>query len=167
VIGKILGGALVATAQGVIILALAGLVHVPYTPSLIFTLLGEMFLASIAITAFGVSLTARIKNMQSFFGIMQMAIMPMIFLSGAMFPLANLPGWLALLTKINPLTYAVDPMRHAVFAHLDVTPQVMAALNPGVSWFGWHVPVGLELGLVAVIGVTLTAIAIAQFQRSE
>ncbi|MBO3747893.1 ABC transporter permease [Streptosporangiaceae bacterium NEAU-GS5] len=167
VIGKILGGALVATSQGVIILALAGLVHVPYSPSLILTLLGEMFLASLAITAFGVSLTAKIKNMQSFFGIMQMAIMPMIFLSGAMFPLSNLPGWLAVLTKINPLTYAVDPLRHAIFGHLSVSPQVVAQLNPGVSWFGWHVPVGLEIGLVAVIGVILTAFAIAQFRRTE
>ncbi|MEU9884040.1 ABC transporter permease [Sphaerisporangium sp. NPDC051017] len=167
VIGKCLGGGIVATAQGVIILALAGLVHVPYSPTLILTLLGEMFLASVTITAFGVSLAARMKNMQSFFGIMQMAIMPMIFLSGAVFPLANLPGWLALLTKINPLTYAVDPMRHAVFSHLSVSPQVVDALNPGVHWFGWHVPVGVELGIVALMGVALLGVAIAQFRRTE
>ncbi|RCG29424.1 ABC transporter [Sphaerisporangium album] len=167
VIGKCLGGGIVATGQGVIILALAGLVHVPYSPTLILTLLGEMFLASFTITAFGVSLAARMKNMQSFFGVMQMAIMPMIFLSGAMFPLANLPTWLALLTKINPLTYAVDPMRHAVFSHLSVSPQVVDALNPGVHWFGWHVPVALELGIVALMGAALLGVAIAQFRRTD
>ncbi|MCW2876856.1 MAG: type transporter [Sphaerisporangium sp.] len=167
VIGKCLGGGIVATVQGVIILALAGLVHVPYSPTLILTLLCEMFLASVTITAFGVSLAARMKSMQSFFGIMQMAIMPMIFLSGAMFPLANLPGWLAFLTKINPLTYAVDPMRHAVFSHLDVSPQVVDALNPGVHWFGWHVPVMVELGIVALMGLALLGIAIAQFRRTD
>ncbi|WP_405146894.1 ABC transporter permease [Sphaerisporangium sp. NBC_01403] len=167
VIGKCLGGGIVATVQGIIILALAGLVHVPYSPTLILTLLGEMFLASVTITAFGVSLAARMKNMQSFFGIMQMAIMPMIFLSGAMFPLANLPGWLAFLTKINPLTYAVDPMRHAVFSHLDVDPRVVDALNPGVHWFGWHVPVLVELGIVALMGLALLGIAIAQFRRTD
>ena len=53
-----------------------------------------MFLAAFTITAFGIVLAARMKNMQSFFGLMQMAIMPMIFLSGAMFPLASLPSWL-------------------------------------------------------------------------
>ncbi|MFC4585522.1 ABC transporter permease [Sphaerisporangium corydalis] len=167
VIGKCLGGGIVATAQGVIILALAGFVHVPYSPTLILTLLGEMFLASVTITAFGVSLAARMKTMQSFFGIMQMAIMPMIFLSGAMFPLANLPGWLAFLTKINPLTYAVDPMRHAVFSHLSVSPRVVEALNPGVHWFGWHVPILAELGIVALMGLGLLGVAIAQFRRTD
>ena len=167
VIGKCLGGGIVASTQGVIILALAGLVHVPYSPSLILTLLGEMFLASFAITAFGVSLAARMRNMQSFFGLMQMAIMPMIFLSGAMFPLADLPAWLAFLTKVNPLTYAVDPMRHAVFSHLDVSPSAAAALNPGVHWFGWHVPVLAELGIITLLGAVLLMIAIGQFRRTD
>nr|BFE81089.1 hypothetical protein GCM10020093_036900 [Planobispora longispora] len=165
--GKCLGGALVAVGQGVIILALAGAVGVPYDPLLMVTLLAEMFLAAFTITAFGVTLAARMKNMQTFFGLMQMAIMPMMFLSGAMFPLGNLPSWLHVLTTVNPLTYAVDPMRQAVFSRLDVPPHVDATLNPGVSWFGWQVPVALELGLVALIGAALLGVAVAQFRRSE
>ncbi|GAA4584498.1 ABC transporter permease [Planotetraspora phitsanulokensis] len=167
VVGKCLGGAVVATAQGVIILAMAGLVGVPYSPTLLVTLLGEMFLAAFTITAFGVLLAARMRNMQSFFGVMQMAIMPMMFLSGAMFPLANLPSWLHVLTTVNPLTYAVDPMRQAVFGRLDVPAQVDALLNPGVTWFGWRLPVILEIGLVAAIGALLLGVAITQFRRAE
>ncbi|MEV4063728.1 ABC transporter permease [Nonomuraea dietziae] len=167
VVGKCLGGAVVACGQGLIILAMAGLVGVPYSPGLMLTLLGEMFLAAFTITAFGVTLAARMRNMQTFFGLMQMAIMPMMFLSGAMFPLANLPSWLHVLTTVNPLTYAVDPMRQAVFAHLDIPPQVNAVLNPGVQWFGWQVPVGVELGLVALVGAALLGIAVAQFKRAE
>ncbi|RVX42888.1 ABC-2 type transport system permease protein [Nonomuraea polychroma] len=167
VVGKCLGGALVATAQGVIILAMAGLVGVPYSPVLMVTLLAEMFLAAFTITAFGVMLAARMKNMQTFFGLMQMAIMPMMFLSGAMFPLANLPSWLHVLTVVNPMTYAVDPMRQAVFAHLDVPPQVNAMLNPGVQWFGFQVPVLLELGVVAALGAVLLGVGIAEFRRAE
>ncbi|MEU4696284.1 ABC transporter permease [Nonomuraea dietziae] len=167
VVGKCLGGAVVACGQGIIILAMAGLVGVPYSPGLMLTLLGEMFLAAFTITAFGVTLAARMRNMQAFFGLMQMAIMPMMFLSGAMFPLANLPSWLHVLTTVNPLTYAVDPMRQAVFAHLDIPPQVNAVLNPGVQWFGWQVPVGVELGLVALVGAALLGIAVAQFKRAE
>ncbi|MFI6322599.1 ABC transporter permease [Nonomuraea sp. NPDC050556] len=167
VVGKCLGGALVATGQGVIILAMAGLVGVPYSPSLILTLLAEMFLAAFTITAFGVMLAARMKNMQSFFGLMQMAIMPMLFLSGAMFPLANLPSWLHVLTTVNPLTYAVDPMRQAVFSHLSVPPQVNAMLNPGVSWGSWTVPVPVELGLVAVLGAILLGVGIVQFRKAD
>ncbi|MEU4327083.1 ABC transporter permease [Nonomuraea dietziae] len=167
VVGKCLGGAVVACGQGLIILAMAGLVGVPYSPGLMLTLLGEMFLAAFTITAFGVTLAARMRNMQTFFGLMQMAIMPMMFLSGAMFPLANLPSWLHVLTTVNPLTYAVDPMRQAVFAHLDIPPQVNAVLNPGVQWFGWQVPVAVELGLVALVGAALLGIAVAQFKKGE
>ncbi|MBF8194128.1 ABC transporter permease [Nonomuraea sp. K274] len=167
VVGKCLGGAIVATGQGVVILAMAGLVGVPYSPSLMVTLLAEMFLAAFTITAFGVMLAARMKNMQSFFGLMQMAIMPMMFLSGAMFPLANLPSWLHALTVVNPMTYAVDPMRQAVFSHLDVPAPVNAMLNPGVQWFGFHVPVALELGVVAALGLALLAIGVAEFKRAE
>ncbi|MBP2705751.1 ABC transporter permease [Microbispora sp. RL4-1S] len=167
VVGKCLGGAVVATCQGVVILALAGLVGVPYSPVLIVTLLAEMFLAAFTITAFGVTIAARMKNMQSFFGIMQMAIMPMIFLSGSMFPLANLPSWLHVLTTINPLTYAVDPMRQAVFGYLTVPAQVDAMLNPGISWFGNRLPVALEVGLVAVVGAVLLGVAVAQFRRTD
>ncbi|MFD1934192.1 MULTISPECIES: ABC transporter permease [Nonomuraea] len=167
VVGKCLGGAVVAVGQGVIILAMAGLVGVPYSPELMVTLLAEMFLAAFTITAFGVTLAARMRNMQTFFGLMQMAIMPMMFLSGAMFPLANLPSWLHVLTTVNPLTYAVDPMRQAVFSHLSLPPQVNALLNPGVQWFGWQVPVSMEIGLVALLGLALLGIAIAQFRKAE
>ncbi|RBQ19505.1 ABC transporter [Spongiactinospora rosea] len=167
VVGKCLGGAVVATAQGIVILALAGAVGVPYDPVLMLTLLGEMFLAAFTITAFGVMMAARMKNMQSFFGLMQVAIMPMMFLSGAMFPLANLPSWLHVLTTVNPLTYAVDPMRQAVFGSLHVAPQVDAMLNPGVSWFGAKLSIGLELGLVTAIGAVLLGVAVAQFRRAD
>lgn len=167
VVGKCLGGAVVAVGQGVIILAMAGLVGVPYSPGLMVTLLAEMFLAAFTITAFGVTLAARMRNMQTFFGLMQMAIMPMMFLSGAMFPLANLPSWLHVLTTVNPLTYAVDPMRQAVFSHLALPPQVNALLNPGVQWFGWQVPPSMELALVALLGLALLGIAIAQFRKAE
>lgn len=167
VAGKCLGGAIVATGQGVIILAMAGLVGVPYSPGLMLTLLVEMFVAAFTITAFGVLLAARMKNMQTFFGLMQMAIMPMMFLSGAMFPLANLPSWLHVLTTVNPLTYAVDPMRQAVFSHLSVPPEVNATLNPGVSWGSWQVPVLFELGMVAALGLILLGAAVAQFKKAD
>ncbi|MFF4621042.1 ABC transporter permease [Nonomuraea jabiensis] len=167
VVGKCLGGAIVATGQGILILAMAGLVGVPYSPALLVTLLAEMFLAAFTITAFGVMLAARMKNMQTFFGLMQMAIMPMMFLSGAMFPLANLPSWLHVLTVVNPMTYAVDPLRQAVFSHLDVPAQVNAVLNPGVQWFDFQVPVILELGLVAALGLALLGVGIAEFRRAE
>ena len=167
VIGKCLGGATVSTFQGIIILALAGLAHVPYDPILILTVIGELLLLSFTLTAFGVMMAARITQIQAFMALTQMLVMPLFFLSGALYPLRGLPAWLAVLTRFDPITYAVYPMRHAVFSHLGISPAANAALSPAVTWAGWAVPVGLSLGIVAAMGAVLLGMAIVQFQRTE
>jgi len=167
VIGKCLGGATVSTFQGILILALAGLAHVPYDPVLFHILIGELLLLSFTLTAFGVMMAARITQIQAFMALTQMLVMPLFFLSGALYPLNGLPGWLTVLTRLNPLTYIVAPMRHAVFSHLNIPPEMVNALSPGLTWFGWPVPVGVSLGIVAVMGATMLGIAIAEFQRTE
>jgi ABC-2 type transport system permease protein len=167
VIGKCLGGATVATFQGVIFLALAGVAHVPYDPVLLLTLVGELLLLSFTLTAFGVMMAARIKQIQAFMALTQMFVLPLFFLSGALYPLSGLPSWLAVLTRVDPLTYIVDPMRHAVFDHLTVSPQALQALSPGVTWAGWLVPLGLSLAIVAVMGLAMLGIAIAEFRKTE
>jgi len=167
VLGKCLGGTTVAAFQGVIVLALAGLVHVPYSPVMILEVFGLQLLLAFSITAFGMMAAARVKQMQSFMALTQMAIMPMYFISGAMFPVSGLPRWLAILNRIDPLTYAVDPMRRAVFAHLKIGAAARRALDPGVTWWGWHVPGLLEAGVVAALGLAMLAIAIVEFSRVE
>jgi ABC-2 type transport system permease protein len=167
VIGKCLGGATVASLQGVILIGLAGAVHVPYEPTLILGVFGLQLLLAFSITAFGVMVAARIRHMQSFVALMQMIVLPMFFLSGALFPVANLPGWLAVLNRIDPLTYAVDPMRRLVFSHLDVSEAARRALDPGVTWWGWRVPTGLEVAIVLALGLVMLAIAIWEFNAGE
>jgi len=167
VIGKCLGGATVASIQGVILLALAGAVHVPYSPPLLLGMFGLMLLLAFSITAFGVMVAARITQMQSFMGVMQMIVMPMFFLAGALYPVTNLPGWLTVLNRIDPLTYAVDPMRRLVFSHLDISAEAHNALVPGVTWFGWHVPALLEAGVVLALGLGMLGIAIWEFSATD
>jgi ABC-2 type transport system permease protein len=167
VLGKCLGGATVAGFQGLIVISLAGLVGVPYSATLILTIFALQLLLAFAITAFGVMVAARVSQMQSFMALMQMAIMPMFFLSGALFPLSGLPLWLSILNRLDPLTYAVDPMRRAVFAHLHLSPVARHALEPGVTWGGWHVPSLLEAAVVAVLGLAMLAIAIVEFSSAE
>jgi ABC-2 type transport system permease protein len=167
VIGKALGGATVASFQGVILICLAGAVHVPYDPVLIVGILAIQALLAFSITAFGLMVAVRIKQMQSFMGVMQMIVMPMFFISGALFPVAGLPGWLAVLNRIDPLTYAVDPMRRLVFAHLDISGAARRALDPGVTWWGWHVPSLLEVAMVFALGLGLLMIAIWEFSGTE
>jgi ABC-2 type transport system permease protein len=167
VVGKCLGGATVATFQGLIFLALAGVAHVPYDPLLLLTLVGELLLLSFTLTAFGVMMAARIKQIQAFMALTQLFVLPLFFLSGALYPLNGLPAWLTVLTRIDPLTYIVDPMRSAVFAHLPVSPLAVHTLSPGITWFGWVVPLGLSLAIVAFMGAAMLAIAIAEFRKTE
>ncbi len=167
VLGKCFGGATVAAFQGVIVLAIAGLVEVPYSLGLMAELFALTLLLAFAITAFGMMAAARITQMQSFMALMQMAIMPMFFISGAMFSVANLPQWLAILNRLDPLTYAVDPMRRAIFSHLAIPAAARHALAPGVTWWGWHVPALVEAAVIALLGLVMLGIAIAEFSRAE
>jgi ABC-2 type transport system permease protein len=167
VVGKCLGGATVAALQSVILLALAGLVDVPYDPVLILGLFGLLLLLAFTVTAFGVMVATRVKQIQTFTTVMQMLVMPMFFLSGALYPVSGLPTWLEVLNRLNPLTYAVDPMRRLVFNHLDISEAARSALDPGVTWFGWRVPTLVELGIVLALGLAMTAVAILRFSRTE
>jgi len=167
VIGKCLGGATVASLQGVILLCLAWAVDVPYSVTLILGILGLQLLLAFSITAFGVMVAVRIKQMQAFMGVMQMIVMPMFFISGALFPVASLPAWLAVLNRLDPLTYAVDPMRRLVFNHLDISDSARQALDPGVTWWGWRVPTLLEVAVVLALGLLMLGIAIWEFNATE
>jgi ABC-2 type transport system permease protein len=97
----------------------------------------------------------------------QMLVMPLFFLSGALYPLNGLPAWLTVLTRIDPLTYIVDPMRRAVFDHLAISPAARQALAPAVTWGGWAVPTALSLTIVALMGLSLMGIAILEFRKTE
>jgi ABC-2 type transport system permease protein len=167
ILGKALGGATVATTQGLLVLALAPFVHVPLSPGLVATLIAEVFLLSFTLTALGLAIVARITQVQTVMGLMQVLLLPLSFLSGALYPLSNLPTWLGVVVRLNPLTYAVHPIRQAVFNHLDVSPEVRARLTPPITWGGWIVPNWLQLVLVAAIGTGLMALAIRQFQKVE
>src|SRR2546426_3070338 len=163
VLGKCLGGATVAAFQGVIVICLAGLVGVPYSAPLIATIFALQLLLAFAITAFGVMVAVRIGQMQSFMALMQMVILPMFFLSGALFPVQGLPRWLEILNRLDPLTYAVDPMRSAVFSHLNISPVARRALDPGVTGGSWHIPRLVDAAGVGLLGLAMLVLAIGEF----
>jgi ABC-2 type transport system permease protein len=146
---------------------LGPLVGVHYSLSLWAGIFALQAVLAFTITAFGVMIAVRIKQMQSFFGVMQMIVMPMFFISGALFPVAGLPAWLAVLNRIDPLTYAVDPMRRLVFSHLAISPAAHRALDPGVTWWSWHVPALVEVAVVALLGLLMLGIAIWEFSTTE
>jgi ABC-2 type transport system permease protein len=165
--GKCLGGTTIAAGQGVLVLALAGLVHVPYDPTLLLGLLGLEVLVAFTVTAFGVMVAATIRRPQTFTSVVQMLVIPMIFLSGALYPVSDLPSGLRVVNRLTPLTYAVDPLRRLVFDHLELSDAARQRLAPGVTWWGWTVPAGLEVVIVAALGVAMLAAAIRRFGRAD
>jgi ABC-2 type transport system permease protein len=167
VIGKVFGGATVASLQGLILLALAWTVHVPYSVGLVLGVFALQLLLAFSITAFGVMIAARVTQIQSFMGIMQMIVTPMFFISGALFPSGDLPGWLAVLNRLDPITYAVSPMRTLVFNNLDISEAARQTLNPSITWFGWDVPIALQIFTVFALGMVMLGIAIAEFNAGD
>jgi ABC-2 type transport system permease protein len=126
-----------------------------------------LFLSSLSITAFGLLLGARVANVQSVMPVIQMVITPMMFLSGALYPTSGLPVWLAVATKINPVTYAVAPMRHVVFSHMTLSAAAQRTLNPAITWNGWPVPVGLQLVMLTALGLLAFAVAVQRFSKTD
>jgi ABC-2 type transport system permease protein len=165
--GKCLGGATVATLQSLIILALAPVVGVPYNLAMMVKLVGLLFLMAFMICALGLFLSARVKQVQSAMPLVQLTITPLMFLSGSLFPLSNLPGWLHVATILNPMTYAVEPIRSTVFDHLDLSSAAQTTFDPGITWGGWQVPVPLQVAIVAATCLVLLGLAVARFARTE
>lgn len=166
VLGKCFGGATVAAFQGLLVMALAPLVHVPYSAVLVLEVLALQLLLAFMITAFGVMAAVRVTQMQAFMALMQMLVMPLLFLSGALFPLAGLPRWLEVLNRFDPLTYAVNPIRTVVFERIDLTAAARAALLPGITWFGWQVPIAVQVLVVVGFALAMLGVAIWEFRSA-
>jgi ABC-2 type transport system permease protein len=142
-------------------------VHGPYQAILILELLFLMSLCAAMITSIGVVAASRIQQVESFQVVMQLFVLPMFFLAGAVFPLTNLPGWLSFLTKIDPLAYIVDPMRRAVFNSVHLSAAARAAYSPGMHWGSWKLPVPFELAIVVVVTGICLGISVKLFSRQD
>lgn len=165
VMGKTAGGATVATGQGTIMLVLAPLVGVDLTVLTIVAVIAIEFTMAVALTAFGVFVASRITRMEGFQMVMQLVLLPMIFLSGALFPLAGLPLWLDILTRLNPLTYAVAPLRSVVFSAQNLPPAALARFPSDVTLFGWTLSIWTELAITVVFAAVFLALAVRGFGR--
>ena len=112
VLGKTLGGATVATLQGVIVFVLTLIVGFkPVNWFLLPVALIFVFLVALLFTSLGITIASKLEDMQGFQLIMNFLIMPIFFLSGALFPLTGLPKAMEIVTKLDPATYGVDAVR--------------------------------------------------------
>ncbi len=114
-LGRIAGGATVATIQGLIVFILSFVVgfrlHTANPVSVVVLAVVFMFLLALMFTTLGTAIAAMLTDFQGFQLIMSFVVMPVYFLSGAIFPLVGLPKALTIITHIDPLTYGVDALR--------------------------------------------------------
>ncbi len=140
-IGRTLGGATVATMQGVIVmlLSLAFGFH-PLNWWLVLPAVGVMFLVALLFTSLGTMVASLLDDMQGFQLIMNFLVMPLFFLSGALFPLQGLPALLAILARIDPLSYGIDALRvlliNAGHYGLGTDLAVLSAVTLAFVWLG-------------------------------
>lgn len=167
-IGKISGGATVALVNGAVMFAIAPLLGISITLEVVAKLLPLIALVSFMLTGLGVALGGRLRSVESFQMLSQVAIFPAMFLSGIFFPINNVPAWMDVLVKINPVTYAVAPIREiALSEQLAAIPADAPFQITHVDWFGYTLSTWEELGVVVAFGAVMLAIAIRAIRATE
>jgi ABC-2 type transport system permease protein len=156
VFGKALGGGSVAVVQGLVLVVAAPFVGVSFTVASFFQMVFFMLLLAFALTAFGIVVASRMQRMESFQMVMALVLQPMIFLSGAIFPLVALPTWLAVICRLNPATYGVDAIRRVVLP----SAQPLTILD-------WVVPLWADAVITLGFGVAMLTVAVRLFGKTE
>jgi ABC-2 type transport system permease protein len=156
VLGKAVGGGTVSVAQGLLLIVFAPIIGVSLNPLRVLGLVVALLLLAFALTSLGIVLSSRINRMESFQMVMALVMQPMIFLSGAVFPLTSLPVWLAVLTRLNPATYGVDLCRRILI------PQA-----PPLTLFGNVVPLWGDAAIILAFGAITLALAVKLFANAE
>jgi ABC-2 type transport system permease protein len=160
-IGKALGGATQAMIQGLVLLVLAPLIGIDLSVTLILALVPLTFVLAFALSALGVAIASRMKSMQGFQMVMTFLMMPMFFLSGALFPLQGLPGWMNVLTRLDPAAYGMDPLRRVVLGSA-LPPEMVDRM--GLDLFGTVLPIPLEAAILLAFGGLMLVLAIRNFR---
>ncbi len=150
VLGKALGNALTATAQGILVLVMGFLLGFSFAlpPQNILLAVLVMFLSAIGFVGFGLAIASRIKDPQVFQVLFNFLIMPLFLLSGAMFPIESAPAWLQGAVYLDPVAYSVDAMR---------------GLLIGVS----HLPLEINLGVLLAFDLVMILLASYLFERAD
>ena len=158
-VGKILGGATIAVLQSMILLLVAPLAGIRPSPLMVVNVLLLCLLIGVAVTSLGTAIAARMRSVQSFQIIMNLLVMPLYFLSGAMFPLASAPPWMRTLMVLDPLTYGVDALRNLVLTRTTL-PAASATLAVLVQR-----SVLLDVSILGFLAAALVGVAVFQFRR--
>jgi ABC-2 type transport system permease protein len=146
ILGKAFGGATQATMQGTITMLFAPLIGLWLPIPTILAVLITMFIAAFSLTALGIVIAGKMTSFEGFGTISNFIVMPMYFLSGAIYPTSSAPEWIKPLIVVNPLSYAVDALRQ---------------ITVGVGAFPFIFDIGFLLGFAAI----MLAVAVPVFSN--
>lgn len=149
VAGKVLGGTTMALVQGAVLLPLAPLVGIELSTLGVVLALAALGLLALALTSLGFVLAWRMESIQGFHGIVNLILMPMWFLSGAIFPLHGAAGGLRLLMRLDPVTYGLAAFRQGLYAGNGV-----AEIDPVLAW-----------GVAGAFAAAMVALAVLMTRR--
>jgi ABC-2 type transport system permease protein len=149
VLGKVLGGTLLASAQGILFLLLAPLVGIKLDFASFMATVGVTLLVSFALSGLGFCIAWRMSSTQGFHVIMNLFLIPMWFLSGAMFPAEGAHGTMRFLMSINPLSYGVSAVRRAIYLHTSTNLRLPS----------WSVCIGVSLAFALAMFVISSLMA--------
>jgi len=187
VIGRIIGSATVAVFQGVIFLIIGYIIGVRPGMGILVTIIPLLFVLGVMVGGLGIYMGSSLKTTENFMAIMNLIVQPMLFLSGAFFPIDKIPQWLKWLVYADPLTYAVDLLRHAMAPLIKVQAmsfslpttlppgvpdnvkriidavQALVSSRPAVTHFSWTLDIAVLLGFT----VLFAGLAVWKFAISE
>ena len=147
-LGKTFGGATIAVIQALVVFIITLFFGFSVNWALFPLALVFMFILACAFTALGISIASQLEDMQAFPIIMNFMVMPIFFLSGALFPLDNLPKVVSAIVAIDPLTYGVDGIRGALIS-------------------GSHYGIGFDFLVLTLVALALTGVGTYLFSRMQ
>ncbi len=156
VLGKICGAVTIASTQALLLLALAPIIGVTLHIFIVIKLFLFMILLAFSIAGIGLLIASLMRTTESFGLLMQLLIFPMFFLSGAFFPLTNVPLWMTVVSRFNPLTYGVDGMRQIILGG-QVIPQLASKI--------FLYPIYLNIILLLIYSLVMVSLATLAFNR--
>ncbi|HSB57105.1 MAG TPA: ABC transporter permease [Nitrosopumilaceae archaeon] len=146
--GKAIGGMTTSLIQAAILLAIGAIIGIEFSVLSIILTIAVILLLSFALVSLGLTLGSYMTSLEGFQMIVSFVVFPLFFLSGALFPIDNLPGWLSILTTIDPVTYGVDALRNII-------------LGIGSK------PLGLDIVILITYTVGLGAVGTYSFRRMK
>jgi ABC-2 type transport system permease protein len=152
--GKVTGGATTACMQGLAILIFAPIIGLNLSIVGVLQVLPTLVLFAMCVNLLGVAIASRTQTMQAFMVIQNFVMLPLFFLSGAVFPLNSVPSWLRIAAALDPATYAVDAIRRSLIPSF-----------PAAELWGQPLTLPIDLAVLAVLGSILFVLAVRGINR--